>query len=104
MAVEHDRLQTCEQIVRAIDVRPAHLGAANDRIDEVVNEFAQEIRLGHKVGVKDRNQVSLRRLHAVLKCARFEACAIFAMNVMNIEPLAHVLLDCCARDVDSLVS
>ena len=55
MAVEHDRLQARQQIVRAVDVRPAHLRATNNWIGEVVDELAQKIRLGHKVGIEDRD-------------------------------------------------
>ena len=60
MTVEHDRLQTRQQIVFAVDVRPAHLRATNQRIGEEVDELAQAVRLGNEVGVEDREQFAFR--------------------------------------------
>src|SRR5713226_4904354 len=103
MTVEHDRLQPSQKVVRTVDVRPAHLRAADNRVGEVMDQLAQEIRLGHKVGIEDRNQIAFRRLHAMLQRARFESRAIVAMKVMNIETGPRVSIDRRARDVDCLV-
>src|SRR5256885_1807908 len=87
MAVEHDCLQTRQQIVRAVDVGPAHLRAAYNWIGKVMNQLAQEIGLRHKVGIKDCYQFAVRRLHTVFQSAGFESGAIVTMNVMNVETL-----------------
>ena len=71
----------------AVDVRPAHLCATNHRIGEEVDQLAQAIGLGNEVGVEDREQFALGRLVAVFECAGFEAGAIRAMDVVNIETL-----------------
>src|SRR2546425_6650735 len=103
MAVEHDCLQTRQQIVRAVNVRPAHLRTTHNWISEVMNQLAQEIRLRHKVGIKDRYQFALRALHSVFQSAGFESGAIVAMNVMNVETLRGIIRDGRARDIHRLV-
>src|SRR5712691_3813862 len=103
VTVEHDRLQSRQQIVRTVDVRPAHLRTADNRIGEVMDQFAQEIRLGYKVGIEDGDQIALCRLHAILQRARFEPLAIVAVKVMNIETSSRILCNDGARDVDGLV-
>ena len=103
MPVEHDCLQARQQIVGTVDVGPAHLGATHNWVGEVVDQLAQKIRLRHKVGVKNRNQISLRGLHPVLKRAGFEAGAVVAMDVMNVETLRRVSFNCSARDAHRLV-
>ena len=55
MAVQHDRLQARQQIVRAIDVRPTHLRAAHQGISKVVDELPQKVRFGNKVSIEDRH-------------------------------------------------
>src|SRR5262249_31504577 len=87
VTVEHDGLKTCQQIVLAVDVRPAHLRATDERVSKEVDELAQAVRLGNEVGVEDREQLAFRRLVAVLKRAGFEAGAIRAMDVMNVKTL-----------------
>ena len=104
MPVQHDRLQTCQQIVRTVDVGPTHLGAADSSVGEVMDELAQEIRLRHKIGVEDRNQLALRRLHPILQRARFKAGAIVAMKVRNVETCARVVLDRRPRNVHGFVN
>src|SRR5439155_14808666 len=103
VTIEHDRLQTREQIVRTIDVGPTHLRAADDGIREVVHQLAQKVRPRHKVGIEDRNHLALRCLHAVLQSACFESRAIVAVDVVNIETVASIPLDRRARDVYRLI-
>ena len=104
VTVEHDGLQTRQQIVLAVDVRPAHLRATDQWIGEEVDELAQAIRLGNEVGVEDGEQFALGRLVSVLERAGFEASAIGAMNVVNIETLRGVFRDCGFGDADCFVS
>src|SRR5260370_42416355 len=61
VAIEHDRLQAGPKVVRTIDVRPAHLRAANDRISEMGNKLAHENGLGHKGSIEKRYIKSLLR-------------------------------------------
>src|SRR5205807_7538553 len=56
MSIKHDRLQTRQQVVGTVDMGPAHLCAADDRIGEVIDQLAQKIRLRHKVGIENRDQ------------------------------------------------
>ena len=84
-------------------MRPAHLRTTHNWISEVMNQLAQEIRLRHKVGIKDRNQFALRALHSVFQSAGFESGAIVAMNVVNVETLRRIILDRRARDIHRLV-
>src|SRR2546421_11115039 len=103
MAVEHDCLQTRQQIVRAVDVGPAHLCTAYDWIGKVMNQLAQEIGLRHKVRIEDGDQFALGALHSVFQSAGFESGAIVAMDVMNIETLRGIILDRRAPDVHRLI-
>ena len=93
MTVEHDRLQARQQVVIAVDVRPAHLRATDHRIGEEVDQLAQAIGLGNEVGVEDREQLALGKLVAVLERAGFETGAIGAMDVVNVETLRRILRD-----------
>src|SRR5689334_22301920 len=104
MTVEHDRLQTGQQVVIAVDVRPAHLRAADHRIGEEVDQLAQAIRLRNKVGVEDREQLAFGKLVAVLERAGFETGAVVAMDVMNVETLILILRDDCFGDAHCFVS
>src|SRR6267142_1235598 len=101
--IEHDRLQAGQQVVRTIDVGPAHLRTANNRICEVVNQLAQEIRPRDKISIEDRDQISFRRLHALLESARLEAGAIVTMDVVDVETQGGVLLDSRAGDAHRFV-
>src|SRR2546423_9518497 len=103
MAVEHDRLQAGQQIVRAVDVGPTHLRTTHNRIAEVMNKLAQKIRFRNKVRIEDRDQFALRGLHSVFQSAGFESGAIVATNIMNIETLRRIILDSRARDIHRLV-
>src|SRR5581483_3838963 len=103
MTVEHDRLESRQQIVRAVDVCPTHLRTADRRIGEVMNEVAQEVRLRHKVRIEDRDQLTPRGLHSILKRSRFEARAIVAMNVTDVEALRGILGYGRLRDLHRLV-
>ena len=76
VTVEHDGLQTRQKIVLAVDVRPAHLRAADHRIGEEVDELAQAVGLGNEVGIEDCEQFALGKLVSVLERAGFEASAI----------------------------
>src|SRR5262249_43550200 len=49
VTIEHDGLQTSQQIVISIDVGPAHLRTTHHRVREEIDEFAETVRLGHKV-------------------------------------------------------
>src|SRR6266404_9691714 len=103
VSIEHDRLQTGQKVVRTIDVGPAHLRTAYDRIGEVVNQLAQKIRFRHKVSIKDRDQIAFRRLQAVFQRPGFESRAILPMNIVNIETARRILCDCRARESHGLV-
>jgi hypothetical protein len=96
--VEHDRLQTRQQVVTAVDVRPAHLRATDEWIGKEVDQLAEAIAFGDEVGVKDREQLALRGLVSVLECAGFETGAVHAMDVVNVETLSRILRDYGFRD------
>ena len=93
VTVEHDRLQARQQVVVAVDVRPAHLRATNHRIGKEVDQLAQAIGLGNEVGVEDREQFAFGRLVSVLERAGFEAGAIRAMDVVNVKTLRRIFRD-----------
>ena len=96
-------MQAGEQVVSTIDVGPAHLRTANNRISEVVNQLAQEVRSGDKISIEDRDQVSFRRLHALLESARLEAGAIIAVDVLDVETEGRALRDSRAGDAHRFV-
>src|SRR5437762_5008399 len=85
VAVEHDGLQTSQEVVRPVNVPPTHLRTTDCRVSEVMHQLAEEIRFRHKVSVKDRNQFTAGRLHSIFQSAGLEPGAVVAMNVMNIE-------------------
>ena len=83
VAVEQDGLEARQQIVGAVDVRPAHLRAADQRVGEEVDELAQAVGARHEVGVEDGDQLALRRPQAVLQRACLEARAVVAVDVVR---------------------
>ena len=104
VTVEHDGLQTRQKIVLAVDVRPAHLRAANQWIGEEVDELAQAVGLRNEVSIEDCEQFAFRKLVSVLERAGFEASAIGAMNVVDIKTLRSVFRDDRFSDSHCFVS
>src|ERR1044072_180517 len=103
VSVEEDGLKARQQIVRAVDVRPAHLRAAHERVCEEVNELAQAVGARHEVGVEDGGPLALRRLQAVLQRAGLEARAVFAVDVSDVEAFGAVAGDFARRTLARLV-
>src|SRR5215208_3256211 len=84
-------------------MRPAHLRTTNHWIGEEVDELAQAIGLRNKVGVEDREQLTLGKLVAVLQRSGFESGAIGAVNVVDIKTLRRILRHDCFCDLDCLI-
>src|SRR5258707_5729009 len=62
MAVKHDGLQAGQQGIRAINMRPAHLCTADERIAEVIYKFSQTVRVMGEIRVQNRHEVASCRL------------------------------------------
>ena len=103
MPIQHDRLQARQQIVFAVDVRPAHLGATHQRVFEEINQLAQTIGLGHKVRIEDGEQLTTRRLRAIGERAGLKAGAVRAMYIVNVKAFLRILCYRSLGDLDGFI-
>src|SRR6185503_12357110 len=103
VAIEHDGLESCQKIVSAVDVRPAHLSAAHHRIGKVINQLTQTIRLRHKVSIEDRQEFTFGNLQTCLKGTGFETGPVTAMDIGDIKSLIRILPDSRFGELHSLV-
>src|SRR5262245_35292361 len=83
---------------------PSHLNHSDFRIAEVVDNIFQEIRRWKKIGIENRDEFTSRELHPIFQRARFEAAAIFAMDMVDVEAHRPILFNTAARDLCSAVS
>src|SRR6266849_6038162 len=91
MAVKHDGLQASQQVIRPVDMRPAHLRTADERVAEVIYKFSQTVRFGHKIGVKNRQELAFGSLKSIFKGAGLKPCSVGSMYILNIEALGCVI-------------
>ena len=107
MAVEQDGFHLSEQRVIGIEIGPASLHHADARaaagIHEIGNGEAQKIGRRHKVGVKNRDELSLGSFQSMFERAGFVAFAIGAMDVGDGHALRGEALHTVAGDFLSFV-
>ena len=96
VAIQKNRLDIRQKRIVAVEIRPPRLHHpdffAVAGIQEIRNRAPQKIRLGNKVGIKNRHEFTLRRLQTVFQCARFVAFAVRTMNVSDRHALRGVTL------------
>ena len=83
MPIEHDCLNLCDQAVIAIQVRPPRLHHPDLRLREVVDDLHHPLTRRNKVGIEDRNKLTLRRLQPRIQRTRLVPIAICAVNVSH---------------------
>ncbi len=103
VAVEQNGFYLREKRIVAVDVRPARLHHANLWIGEVVDGAQQKIFRRSEVGVKDGDELTLRRLQPLGQRSCLEAFAIGAVMVADGISQRRVAFDQVARDFDGFV-
>src|SRR5207302_642119 len=93
MAIEEDGLNLSQKRIITVDVRPTRLDHANIFTGEVMNGALKKIRRWNEISVKDRDVLSGRSLHSLVKRAGFEPGAIRAIVIRNRVSLSRVMLD-----------
>ena len=76
MPIQQNRFHFGQERIMPVEVRPARLHHPSLRIGKVVDCAHQKIFRRSKVGVKNRNELALRRLHPFGERASLEARAV----------------------------
>ncbi len=98
MAVQQNRLRAGQQAVVAIEMVPAGLHHTDRGIGEVVDRPLENRRVGHEIGVEDRDELALGRLHPVGQRPGLVAGAVLAMDVLDVEALGPRIGHSLLRD------
>src|SRR4029079_3118115 len=86
MAVEHYRLDLCQQTVVAVDVTPSHLHHAQTIVGEVVDHLQQTVGTGYEVRIEDRYELPFGQFQPRFQRACFEALPVLPVVIGAVEP------------------
>ena len=86
MAIEKQRLHFRQEVVIAVQVRPAGLYHSHPWVGEVVDGLLQKIHRWNEIGIKDGNKLACRRVEAFRQCPRLEPFSIRTVVILDGEP------------------
>src|SRR5215475_1261508 len=104
VSVDPDGLSSGQQRVIGIRVPPTCLHHSDFRISEIGNRFAQEIRRGNKVRVKDSQKFSSSSLHSFPECPCFKTMPVISPDVNYRQALLSIARSKGMRNFRGIVS
>ncbi len=103
VAVEQDGLNLRQEGVILIDVSPPGLYHADFRIREVRQEPVEEVRSRQKIRVEDGDVAAPGHVETGFQRTGLKACAVCAMEVLDVDAVRRMAADCQFGDLAGLV-
>ena len=102
--VQEDGLNVREHRIVAVEVVPAGLDEAGPVIGEQIRQrLLQEVRRGHEIGVKDRDERCVRHLEPRPEGPGLEPAAVRPVDPANVEPGGRTLFQDPVGDLPGVV-
>ena len=103
MAVQHDRLDPCQDRVAPVEIGPSGLYQAHPIVTEPVHGVPEEVRRRDEVGVENRDERAARHLEPLLQRARLVSGAFLPVNIVDIDAGRPVTFDATGRETTGFV-